>query len=130
MIKMKKFLASLIFILTIALSAYAECDNTGQNGYHPTNIDLKLGKIENGNGTPHRKQFYVYIEAYYIPQNNSIEITYFGEAEGEAYLYNGDNLIDYSSSINTTFTLPSQNGLYTIEIVTDSWIAQGYLQIQ
>ncbi len=57
-----------------------------------------------------------------------MEICYDGEAAGEVFLYLNNNIIRYNSEINSTFPI-SDPGLYTIEIVGETWTAIGYLQL-
>lgn len=68
------------------------------------------------------------IEAYYDQVRHSIKIYYDGEADGEVFLYLNDNIVGYSSEINTTFQI-EEPGIYRIEILGESWIAEGSLQV-
>ena len=68
------------------------------------------------------------VDAYYDALSGSISIIYDGEAEGEVNLYSDGVLIDSSSEISTTFLI-SDSGVYTIEIVTESWTATGSIEI-
>lgn len=123
---MKRLLSLFISILAISLSAVAENTNEG-NQSRPVGIDLIT--IANEKPTVHRSPMHVYISAYYDASTNTIEISYDGEAEGEVYLYLDDMVIGYSADINTELPLPSYSGSYTIEIVSGSWTAYGYLQL-
>ena len=76
----------------------------------------------------HRAPIRVNIEAYYNEENGTLEICYDGEATGEAFLYLNDNIVGYSSEINTTFQI-EEPGIYRIEILGESWIAEGSLQV-
>ncbi|MDE5585069.1 MAG: hypothetical protein K2I92_01870, partial [Muribaculaceae bacterium] len=60
--------------------------------------------------------------------SSNLSIIYDGDTEGEVFLYRDGELIDTSSEINTTFTIPG-SGYYTIEITTDNWIATGDFEI-
>lgn len=91
-------------------------------------IDLDFERLSGETPTIHRSPLRVYIHAYYEASTNTIEIIYDGETEGEVFLYLNDLIIDYDCNINTTFSLPLASGNYTIEIVTDSWTACGYLK--
>ena len=55
-------------------------------------------------------------------------ILYDGDATGEVFLYLNNNIIEYDSEINTSFQI-SIPGLYKIEIIGETWIAQGYIQL-
>lgn len=68
------------------------------------------------------------IEAYYDTENHTIEICYNGEADGEVFLYLDENIIGYDSEINTSFQISSA-GYYRIEIISETWIAQGSIQL-
>ncbi len=68
------------------------------------------------------------IEAWYNAESNSINILYDGDATGEVFLYLNNNIIEYDSEINTSFQI-SIPGLYKIEIIGETWIAQGYIQL-
>jgi hypothetical protein len=69
------------------------------------------------------------IDAWYNNESNSIDISYDGEAIGEVSLYLNGNILDYSTEINTTFALPYTTGIYRIEITTETWSAEGYIQL-
>lgn len=75
-----------------------------------------------------RSPMHINVEAYYDMQTQTITILYNGETKGEVNLYYEGSLVDISSEINTSFSL-SSNGEYAIEIVTETWIAAGYLTI-
>lgn len=76
----------------------------------------------------HRAPMRICVDAYYDALSGSISIIYDGEAEGEVNLYSDGVLIDSSSEISTTFLI-SDSGVYTIEIVTESWTATGSIEI-
>ncbi len=71
---------------------------------------------------------YINIKAYYNTESHSINIWYDGESDGEVFLYLNDNVVGYSSEINTTFQI-EEPGIYRIEILGESWIAEGSLQV-
>lgn len=78
-------------------------------------------------------------EIHRLPMNLDIEVVYFSETKtisinsyditAEVSLYHNGILVDFCSSIPTSFSLPYKNGLYTIEIVGDNWIAEGSLEL-
>lgn len=123
---MKRFISLFILFIGIISNAYSE-NKDGSDSSQTTIIDI-IGKA-NDKPTVHRAPLHVYIHAYYDASTNTVEIIYDGETEGEVYLYLNDMFIDYDSNINTTFNLPAASGNYTIEIITDSWTAYGYLKI-
>lgn len=71
---------------------------------------------------------YINIKAYYNTESRSINIWHDGESDGEVFLYLNDNVVGYSSEINTTFQI-EEPGIYRIEILGESWIAEGSLQV-
>lgn len=76
----------------------------------------------------HRAPMLVDIEAYYNEEEGTLEICYDGEATGETFLYLNGNVVGYDSEINTSFQI-SSSGLYKIEIISENWIATGYIQL-
>lgn len=68
------------------------------------------------------------IEAYYNATTQTIDILYDGEADGEVYLYLNNNMVDYSPEINISFPI-SAPGLYKIEVIGETWIAEGFLEV-
>ena len=57
-----------------------------------------------------------------------MEICYDGETLGETFLYLNGNVAGYDSEINTSFQISSP-GLYKIEVISESWIAVGYIEL-
>lgn len=122
---MKRILSLFIASILVSLTVFAH-DETPSCSHE---IDLDFERLSGETPTVHRAPLHVYIHAYYDASTNTIEIIYDGETEGEVYIYLNDMLIDYDSNIHTTFNLPAASGNYTIEIITDSWTAYGYLKI-
>lgn len=122
---MKKFLVLICAIITICITSVAE---ETPNNSTPKNIGLEYSIKSNGSSI-HRAPTRINIYAYYDATTNSVEISYSGEEEGEVFLYLNDNIIDYNCQINTTFQLPTTTGSYSIEIITESWTARGYIQL-
>lgn len=84
------------------------------------------------NGYPnkrHRSAMRIDVHAYYNVSTNSVEVVYGGEADGEVFIYDGDTVVGYDSVINTTLQLPDATGHYRIEIIGETWIATGYIQL-
>lgn len=96
----------------------------------PEQIDIKTTKNKKNDNGPLRAPLSVQIEAYYNAEPNTIDIIYDGVADGEVYLYFGDDIVGYDSQINTTLQVPANKGVYTIEIVTASWTAYGSIQLK
>lgn len=69
------------------------------------------------------------IEAWYISESNTIGILYDGDSEWNVLHYQDNNLILTDTQINTTMPIPDNNGNYRIEIIGDTWIAVGNIQL-
>ena len=92
-------------------------------------IKLEISQTDNNSGSSvDRAPMRINIEAYYEAETNSINICYDGEATGEVYLYLNGDIVDYSSEINSTFQIHT-TGMYKIEIIGESWIAEGCLNL-
>lgn len=124
---MIRFLTALFLLtMTFAFSSNAQ-ESTGGTSSKP--IILDTHRIDNnGDSNRHRTPMYINIKAYYNTESRSINIWYDGEAYGEVFLYLNDNVVGYSSEINTTFQI-EEPGLYRIEILGESWIAEGSIQL-
>lgn len=97
----------------------------------PTSIPITVeepGKDATPTLKPLRAPMRVGVEAWYDSNLGTISISYSGEANGEVNLYCDGVLVDNSSEINTTFMV-ADHGLYTIEILTDSWTATGSISL-
>jgi hypothetical protein len=122
---MKKIVSFILVIMMFALHAMAEEPKTSKSS---KNIMLEIAQYNETSGrarAPMRRG----IEAWYNAETNAIEISYYGEAEGEVFLYLDENIVEYDSTINTSLQLPSTSGLYRIEIVSERWIAHGHIQL-
>lgn len=113
-------------MMSIVLPSIAE--DTKEKS-HKTVIKLDL-RQQPGRPTMLRAPLRINVEAFYNAETNTIDIIYDGEAEGEVFIYQNDNIIGYDSAINTSIPLPAATGIYYIEIVGTTWIAQGMLQLQ
>lgn len=124
-IEMKKILTLIFVIMSIVLPAIA------QNSQEKSNSKVIELDFRNQTQKPSmlRMPMRVDIEASYEMESHTIEIIYDGCAAGEVFLYLNDTVIGYDSNINTSLQIPSIPGLYRIEIVSESWIAQGYIQL-
>lgn len=122
---MKSILSLFVALTLSSLSMFAQNNGTTCS----REVDLEFERLSGEKPTVHRSPMHVYISAYYDAATNTIEISYDGEAEGEVYLYLNDMMVGYSAGINTELSLPSYSGNYTIEIVSDTWTAYGYLQL-
>lgn len=91
-------------------------------------VGLEVRQTQETATTVHRAPMRINIEAFYNEGSGTLDICYNGEAIGEVFLYLNDNIIGYDSELNTSFQI-STPGLYRIEIIGETWIAQGYIQI-
>lgn len=123
---MKKILSIILVMMSIVFSSVAQESN---NGSSDRPIVLESHSIDNsGNSTRHRAPMRINIEAFYDSDNQTINIIYDGEADGEVLLYLNESVIDYSSEINTSFLI-STAGIYKIEIIGETWVAIGYIRL-
>ena len=125
---MKKFLFLILFIMSTIgnIVSLASTNNTSSNRDLPINLDIHQVKR---NPSVKRAPGIIDIEVYYNENTHTIEILYDGESIGEVFIYLDDKIVGYSSDINTIISLPSENGNYKIEIITDYWIAIGYIEL-
>ena len=123
---MKKILSLILVMMAVTLPVIAQ-ESTSSSSTR--RVGLEVTQTYGHPTTAHRAPARISIAAWYNIANNSIDISYNGEAEGEVFLYLNGNLIGYDSIINTSLQLPSSSGLYTIEIISEAWIAQGYIQL-
>ncbi|MBD5199936.1 MAG: hypothetical protein HDS83_06065 [Bacteroidales bacterium] len=125
---MKKLFPIILLMITLALPAFAKDGNEDED----SDADLiGLEFSHTGDESPsfnHRSTFETYIDAYYNPSNHIINICYYGENNGEVFLYLNNTLVNYSPDLNTTFQLTT-SGFYKIVIIEKSWIATGYISI-
>lgn len=122
---MKKVLYLFFAMLAISFSSLAE-ESTGNKSH---TVGLEFDYLSDNSSTVHRAPMRINIDAYYDARTNTVEISYNGEEDGEVFLYLNDNIIDYDCQINTTLQLPTSTGSYGIKIVTESWVASGYIKL-
>lgn len=91
-------------------------------------MDIHRKANPNKNTSVDRAPMYIDLEAFYDSESQTINVCYDGEIEGEVYLYLNENVVGYDSEINTSFQISSP-GLYKIEVISESWIATGYIQL-
>ena len=117
---MKKIFFAAAFLLAMSLSGFAE-----QRGVF---MDIHRKANPNKNTSVDRAPMYIDLEAFYDSESQTISVCYDGECEGEVYLYLNETVVGYDSEINTSFQISSP-GLYKIEVISESWIATGYIQL-
>lgn len=122
--KMKKVLTLFLLFMALCFSGYANDRNDGTNTQNiKLDISLRSHKIPT-----HRTPIHIALVSYYDAESQTVTINYDGEASGEVFLYYNDTLIGYETEINSSFQV-SMNGLYKIEILTESWSAEGYFEL-
>lgn len=123
---MKKFLTSILVAMAVIFPSFANQPSDDEE--ESDEIGLEYTEIKDGTDGRNRAPQRYNISAHYYGESQSILIYTASAIEGEVNLYLDDCLIDYSPSVNTCFQLQSE-GFYKIEIVTDYWIATGYLKL-
>lgn len=122
---MKKIITLFLLMIAIALPSIAQ-GSSGHTSDRPVSLEVRQTK---GSTTHmHRAPMRINIEAYYNEVDGTLEICYDGEAVGEVYLYLNDTIVGYDSEINTSFPISSSD-LYKIEIISETWVATGYIQL-
>lgn len=124
-IEMKKILSLILVMMAVTLPVIAQ-ESTSSSSTR--RVGLEVTQTYGHPTTAHRAPMRINIEAYYNEENGTLDICYNGEAVGEVFLYLNDNIIGYDSELNTSFQI-SIPGLYRIEIIGETWIAQGYIQL-
>lgn len=122
---MKKVLSFILLMLAVVFPAIAQNpSNTSSN----RRVGLEIRPKKDPVTSIHRTPMYIDLEAFYDSESQTVSVCYDGESEGEVYLYLSENVVGYDPEINTSFQITSP-GFYKIEIISESWIATGYLQI-
>ncbi len=116
---MKMFLSFIIMIVGISIPTNALAES---NKNVPYTMDMEISIRNNSSTTVHRSPVHIAIDAIYYPEYN-------GDCEGEIFLYRDNNLIENHHEINTSLILPFESGSYRIDIITEDWTAQGYIQL-
>lgn len=124
---MKKILSLILVMMTIAFNAIAGEQKTSSSSSKP--VSLEVHQTKEQATMVHRAPMRINIEAWYDAETNSIDISFDGEAEGEVFLYVNGYIADYASEINTTLSVPDMSGQYEIQIIGETWIAQGFFTI-
>lgn len=117
---MKKFLSLILVMIAVTLPVFAQ-ESTSSSSTR--RVGLEVRQTQETATTVHRAPMRINIEAFYNEGSGTLDICYNGEAIGEVFLYLNDNIIGYDSELNTSFQI-STPGLYRIEIIGETWIAQ------
>ena len=120
---MKRILSIICLIIAIALQTIAH-----ESKEDSRNIEFKIGHKVNPPSL-HRAPIRLELDAYYESNSNTVNIFYPGIGQGEVFIYLDEMPCGYSPVINTSILLPASSGLYKIEIITEKWVAAGYLQL-
>ena len=120
---MKRILSIICLIIAIALQTIAH-----ESKEDSRNIEFKIGHKVNPPSL-HRAPIRLELDAYYESNSNTVNIFYPGIGQGEVFIYLDEMPCGYSPVINTSILLPASSGLYKIEIITEKWVAVGYLQL-
>lgn len=121
---MKRILSFILVMIAIALPSIAKESNENSSTQH---VELEFRRSQNTPAILHAPMR-INIDVYYDGESSTLNICYDGETEGEVFLYLNGNIIGYDYNINTSFEI-SIPGLYKIEIIGETWIAQGYIQL-
>ena len=117
---MKKLFFLTAFLLVMSFSGFAE-----QRGVF---MDIHRKANPNKNTSVDRAPVHIDLEAFYDSESQTISVCYDGKGDGDVYLFLDENIVGYDSEINTSFQISSP-GLYKIEVISEVWIATGYLKI-
>ena len=121
---MKQILSLILVMIAVIFPVAAEGSSSGSS---TRRVGLEIHQTKE-KSTVLRTPLRIDIEVYYHEEDGTLEVCYDGDAAGEVFLYLNNNVIGYSSEINSSFQL-SAPGLYTIEIVGETWVATGHLQL-
>ncbi|MBS7348388.1 MAG: hypothetical protein KIG61_08285 [Muribaculaceae bacterium] len=116
----------LLFVLLLSVVMPIKAQSTTGGSTQKAKLEFK--QIGNNSPTLHRSPINLDLEVYYDVDNSTIYVVYEGDAYGIVNLYLNDVVIGYSPEINAVFSV-STPGLYKIEIIGESWTAEGYLQL-
>ena len=124
---MKKTLLLILLASSIAFPIFSANDNGDDSESETIELEIKDNASGPSNGN-HRSSIFSFIEASLYRNKQILEICYYGENNGEIFIYHNNILVNYSSELNTTFQFTG-SGLYKIEIIEEFWTATGYIQL-
>lgn len=116
---MTKTFIILVLLIAMAHNVQAERRDVLMETYHKNQTEKKV------NRAPMR----INIDVFYDSDTHIIEVVGDESIEAEVFLKADGILEDYSSTLNTVFTV-STSGLYVIIIQGDDWYAEGEIEIQ
>ena len=117
-----------IFIIGLSIQVYAQ---QSSGNYSNGTVGFEVHKLQNKSSkNVHRAPARVSIDiiAQYDEQAGVLDICSNTDEGGEVFLYQDGKIIDYDSVINTSFQITSP-GVYKIEVIGTTWIAEGYIQL-
>ncbi|MDE5791372.1 MAG: hypothetical protein K2H96_09115 [Muribaculaceae bacterium] len=130
---MKKNLFIVLVFISSVLLSYAESSN---GNYTSKDVELIFRQSKNTpvkHRMPGKKDvsgnYNVDLDVLYDTISQTIIVQYAGEENGEVRLYYGNTLMDYATDINCSFQIPT-TGIYTIEVITENWVAEGYIDTE
>ena len=109
--------------MLIASFSAAMADDT------PVVITTDKGGNKGSFGSLDRAPMHITIDVWFDTDTNTFTVSYDGEATGEVTVYRNGEIVASDTEINTVLTVDGTPGLYTIEIVTESWTATGSLEL-
>jgi uncharacterized protein YcfL len=121
---MKKLALFIVALLLSISCSFAQSQSTSTQ----QNVGLEFHKQANPTKV-HRSSFYLPIEVTYDEIGHTLTIVADDDIDGEVYIYdNNNNIVAYSSCMNSTFIL-SSIGEYTIKINGEDWYALGSFSV-
>jgi copper(I)-binding protein len=125
---MKKIISLILVFMTSMFISQKSVASESNRSTSSQTVALRVQQKTSAVPSKKRSSAVMTINTYYNAADNTFNIAYDGEAEGEVFLYINNNIIGYDSQINTSLKIPYTRTL-RIEIVCDSWIAEGYITI-
>ena len=118
---MKKLIIMAGLLLTMAHTAFAE--------QRPVFMEFHRKSIPEKHMEVNRAPMRLPIEVVYDSNTHEIKVMGGASMDAEVFLCDANNiLIDYSSSLNTVFTVLT-SGIYFIQIQGDGWYAEGEVEV-
>lgn len=119
---MKKTIFAVVLLLAMTLATFAE-----QRGVF---MEFHRKSHPQKNMEVNRAPMRLPIEAIFDSETLKIEVVGNASIDAEVYLYNkaNDTLENYSSSLNSVFTV-SASGTYIVQLQGEDWYAEGEVEI-
>lgn len=107
-----------VLLIAMAHNVRAERRDVLMEIHHKNQIEKKVN----------RAPMLINIDVVYDSDTHTIEVVVDESIEAEVYLNANGILENYSSTLNTVFTV-STSGLYVIIIQGDGWYAEGEIEV-